>query len=84
MQTRIEPTRILYMKGYRFLRKADELLLKEKVKDKLITEIIMLINIENFFLQKFCGGEFYPRFRKLLNNAIINTNQANNKPNKPI
>lgn len=33
----------------------------------------MMMNIENFFLSKFCGGLFYPMFRKLLNEAEIST-----------
>lgn len=39
------------------------------------------MNIETFLLLKFCGGSFYPRFRKLLNEAKINTNNSNNKRN---
>lgn len=44
----------------------------------------MLMNIENFFLSKLFGGVFYHRFRYLLNEAKINTNNSHHKPNKPI
>lgn len=39
------------------------------------------MNIEILFLPKFCGGEIYPRFRKLQNEAKINTKHAQHKPN---
>lgn len=57
-------------------KNVNELKFEGKMRDKLVTEIRMLMNIENFVLPKFYGGEFYAIFRKLLNETKTNTNHA--------
>lgn len=55
-----------------------------KRRDKVVTYIRMLMNIENFFLQRFCGEAFYPIFRMLLSEAKINTNYEKQKAKPPM
>lgn len=84
MEIRIEPSGILNIRGDRLLKKVNNLMFKGKMGDKLVTEIRMLMNIEAFFLRKFCFGAFHLTFSKLLYEAKINTKHVHNKPNTPI
>lgn len=65
MEIRIESKGILNISWDTFLKKANDLMLKGKTRDKIITEK-MLMNNETLQLTMFCAGYFYTRFKKLL------------------
>lgn len=54
------------------------------IGNKLVTEIRMMMNVQTLFLPNFCGGAFYPEFRKLLNEASTNTYNVYHNPKKTI
>lgn len=60
------------------------LILQGRIRNKLVTEIRMVINVERFFLPKLCGRSFYHEFKKLLSEASINTDHEQDKPKRPI
>lgn len=39
------------------------------IENKLVDEIMVLINLQKYPVPKLCGGEFYAKLRKSLNEA---------------
>lgn len=46
------------------------------IENRIVTEIRMMMKVENIFLKQLYGGAFCPRFGKLLKKPKINTNPA--------
>lgn len=59
-------------------------MLQEYIGNNLVTEIMMMTDAEFSFFLNLCGGEFFPKFRKQLNDVKINTNHEQHKPNTPV
>lgn len=46
------------------LKTINDVMIQGYIRNKLVSKIRIIMNIETFLLSKFFGGAFYPRFSK--------------------